>query len=130
MVKKTLVIFCFFTLLWFTNQAFSQDKVIDQIIAVVGNNYVLKSDIESQFIQIKSENNSNIVDLKCNILEELLYQNLLLHQAELDSLTVSDKEVDAQLDRRIRYFVSQVGSEKKLEEYFNKSLPSFLIISK
>ncbi|PIP53963.1 MAG: peptidylprolyl isomerase [Bacteroidetes bacterium CG23_combo_of_CG06-09_8_20_14_all_32_9] len=122
MVKKTLVIFCFFTLLWFTNQAFSQDKVIDQIIAVVGNNYVLKSDIESQFIQIKSENNSNIVDLKCNILEELLYQNLLLHQAELDSLTVSDKEVDAQLDRRIRYFVSQVGSEKKLEEYFNKSI--------
>lgn len=99
----------------------SQDKVIDQIIAVVGDHYVLKSDIENQFLQ-ESTSNYTGVDLKCSILEGLLYQNLLLHQADLDSLTVSDKEIESQLDRRLRQIVSQVGSEKKLEESLNMSI--------
>ncbi len=115
------ILFCISTLLFINSQLFSQDKVVDQVIAVVGKNYILKSEIESQFAQLEKTTN-NSVDLKCDILEELLYQSLLLHQSELDSITVSDKEIDAQLDRRIRYFVSQIGSEKKLEEYFNKSI--------
>ena len=99
----------------------AQDKVIDQIIAVVGDHYVLKSDIENQFLQ-ESTSNYTGVDLKCSILEGLLYQNLLLHQADLDSLTVSDKEIESQLERRLRQIVSQVGSEKKLEESLNMSI--------
>lgn len=100
----------------------SQDNVIDKIIAVVGDNYVLKSDIENQFLQYESKENFQVADLKCMILEELLYQNLLLNQAAKDSIIISDKELDSQLERRIRYFVSQIGSEKKLEEYFNKPI--------
>ena len=108
-------------LLTFYFKLFSQDKTVEQIIGVVGKNYILKSEIENQFVQLEQTNN-NSVDLKCDILEELLYQNLLLHQSELDSIEVTDKEIDAQLERRIRYFVSQIGSEKKLEDYFNKSI--------
>ena len=121
MIKKLFTILLFLQTAIISN-GWSQDKIIDQVIAVVGDNYILKSEIENQFLQLESKTNFDGIDLKCNILEELLYQNLLLHQAAIDSLTVSDKEIDNQLDRRIRYFVSQVGSEKKLEEYFNKSI--------
>jgi peptidyl-prolyl cis-trans isomerase SurA len=122
MIKRYFILLVFLTPFVIINNAISQDKIIDQIIAVIGDNYILKSDIENQFLQLEAKSEFQGVDLKCNILEELLYQNLLLHQAALDSLTISDKELDSQLDRRIRYFVSQVGSEKKLEEYFKKSI--------
>lgn len=122
MIHKSIFILILLFTVVVSTPVFSQDKTIDQVIAVVGDNCVLKSDIENQFLQMESTSDFRGVDLKCNILEELLYQNLLLHQAALDSLSVSDKEIDSQLDRRIRYFVSQVGSEKKLEEYFNKSI--------
>jgi peptidyl-prolyl cis-trans isomerase SurA len=122
MIKNTLITLLLLFPIPFIFIASSQDKTIDQVIAIVGDNYILKSDIENQFLQMESKTNFTGVDLKCNILEELLYQNLLLNQAALDSLVVSDKEIDSQLDRKLRYFVSQIGSEKKLEEYFNKSI--------
>lgn len=122
MNKRLFFIIVLFSSFAFINTGICQNKIIDQIIAVVGDNYILKSDIENQFLQLESKSEYQGVDLKCTILEELLYQNLLLHQAALDSITVSDKEIDSQLDRRIRYFVSQIGSEKKLEEYFKKSI--------
>ncbi|HAN20011.1 MAG: hypothetical protein A2X13_05000 [Bacteroidetes bacterium GWC2_33_15] len=99
-----------------------QDKqMIDQVVAVVGDKIVLQSDIENQILQMlaqgyKSEN------MRCEVLEELLAQKLLLTQAELDSLTVGYNRVESELERRLMYFIRQVGSEKKLEEYYNKSI--------
>jgi len=121
--KKTLnilLIVAFFTI--FSNNLFSQSNQIDNILAIVGNNIVLLSDVENQYQQIKNNENYTGVDIKCQIFENLLMQKLLLNQAQLDSLEVTDKEVDQQLDRRLRYFVSQIGSEKALEEYFNKTI--------
>ncbi len=106
----------------FCLSALSQRIIIDKVIAVVGNNAILLSDVENQYNQTPNKGNYENIDLKCSILEELIYQNFLLHQAELDSVTVSDKEVESELDRRLRYFISQLGSEKKLEEYFNKNI--------
>ena len=51
-----------------------------------------------------------------------MFQKLLSHHAEVDSLVVTDDEVNDAIDQRIDYFISQIGSEKKLEEYFNKSI--------
>jgi len=102
--------------------AISQKIIIDKVIAVVGNNAILLSDVENQYYQTPNKGNYENIDLKCSILEELIYQNFLLHQAELDSVTVSNKEVESELDRRLRYFISQIGNEKKLEEYFNKNM--------
>jgi peptidyl-prolyl cis-trans isomerase SurA len=59
---------------------------------------------------------------KCEILENLLFQKLLLNQAELDSIVVSDEMVERNMEQRISYFVQQIGSEEKLEEYYNKSI--------
>lgn len=102
--------------------AISQE-VIDQVVAVVGNEIILKSDVENQYIQIMSQNyNPDESDLKCDILEELMFQKLLFIQSKLDSIQITDKEVDTELDRRMSVFVNQLGSEQKLEEFYGKSV--------
>lgn len=98
-------------------------EVIDQVVAVVGNEIILKSDVENQYIQIMSQGyNPDESDLKCDVLEELMFQKLLYLQAIADSIVVTDKEVDTELDRRLGVFVNQLGSEKKLEEFYGKSI--------
>jgi len=81
-------------------------KIIDQVIAIVGGNIVLESEVEAQYIQYKMQGelppNSNKSEIKCSLLETMLYQKLLLNQAELDSVEVSDGQVEAEMDRRLR----------------------------
>ncbi|PKP27762.1 MAG: peptidylprolyl isomerase, partial [Bacteroidetes bacterium HGW-Bacteroidetes-22] len=98
--------------------------VIDEVVAVVGGKPVLASDIETQYLQFRMQGNikGSATETRCTILEGILYNKLLLNQAEVDSITVSDKQVESELDRRIRYFISQIGSKEKLEEYYKKSL--------
>ena len=96
--------------------------LVDRIEGIVGNSIVLHSDIELQFQQMKLEGADVPDDFKCAILDQMLSQKMLLEQATLDSLTVSEEEVESELDRRIRYFVSMIGSESKLEEYYGKSI--------
>ena len=97
-------------------------KVIDKIIAVIGNKVVLKSDLESQIVSLRA--NGVLIDdnMRCEMLEELLFQKLLLHQAGIDSITVTESEVEGEIDRRMNYFIAQIGSEKKLEQYYKKSI--------
>ncbi len=101
----------------------AQDKVIDQILAVVGSNPILKSDIETQAIQNQAQGVTVQGDSKCVILESLLEQKLLLAEAELDTLiVVSDNQINQQMDRRMNYFIENIGSEKEVEKYFNKPI--------
>ncbi len=97
-------------------------KVIDKVIAIIGDKILLKSELESQVVSLKA--NGEIVDdnAKCDIIEGLMFQKLLLHQAEIDSVTVSDGEVESEISRRLNYFIAQIGSEKKLEQYYKKSI--------
>lgn len=97
-------------------------KIIDQVVAVVGNNLILQSDLDNELQQLKSQGNDSLPVDECTILEELLFQKLLVHQAELDSVTVSDGQIEGELDQRMRYYVAQAGSEKKLEEFMGKSI--------
>jgi peptidyl-prolyl cis-trans isomerase SurA len=97
--------------------------IVDQVVAVVGGNIILLSDVENEYIQyLLQGNTSGGSGLRCRIIEELLFQKLLLNQAELDSVVVTDKQVDNELERRMRYFISQIGSKEKLEDYFGKSI--------
>lgn len=100
----------------------AQKQVADKVLAVVGNNLILVSDIETRYLELTQGSDYSGADLKCKIFEDLLFQNLLVNHALLDSLEVSDRDVNEQLERRIRYFVQQIGSEKKLEEYFGKTI--------
>jgi len=101
----------------------AQDKVVDQIVAIVGSNPILKSDIESQAIQKQAEGQTSEGDLKCEILESLLEQKLLLAEAELDTnIVITDNQINQNMDRRMKYFIENIGSEKEVEKYFNKSI--------
>ena len=101
----------------------AQDKVVDQIVAIVGSNPILKSDIEAQAIQRLAEGQTTEGDLKCEILESLLEQKLLLAEAELDTnIVVTDNQINSNMDRRMSYFIENIGSEKEVEKYFNKSI--------
>jgi peptidyl-prolyl cis-trans isomerase SurA len=104
-------------------QTFGQDKVIDQIVAVVGGNVILKSDIETQYLQMQAQGATSTGDMKCEILESLLEQKLLLAEAELDTtITVTDNQINQEMDRRMQYFIEHIGSEKEVEEYFHKPI--------
>ncbi len=94
-----------------------QVQVIDRIIAVVGKNMILESDIEAQYQQYRMQGSikGSAEIIKCDLVETMLMENLLLNQAELDSVEVADSEVEQSLDQRLRYFISQFGSQEKLE---------------
>ncbi|MDY0161231.1 MAG: peptidylprolyl isomerase [Bacteroidales bacterium] len=122
-MKKKILISIFCITLFFPIQLIHSQEVIDQIVAIVGNQPILKSDIENQYIQMISQGYyGTSVDLKCEILEDLLFQKLLLIQAQKDSIEVGNKEVESELNRRLSVFINQVGSEQKLEEYYGKSI--------
>lgn len=120
-IKHTIV-FVFLLAVAFTTNAQQDGVVLDKVIAVVGNATILKSDVETQVVSMRA--NGVLVDqnAKCNMFEELLFQKLLIHQAGIDSVVVSEAEVDAEIDRRLNYFIAQVGSERKLEQYYKKSI--------
>ena len=101
----------------------AQDKVVDQITAVVGKNIILKSDIEGMYLQQQAQGITSEGDAKCEILENLLVEKLLLAEAELDTtITVSDSQLNQSMEQRIQYFISHLGSEKEVEAYFKKSI--------
>ena len=103
--------------------SFAQDKVIDQIVAIVGGNIILKSDIENMNIQQQAQGITSEGDMKCEILEEFLINKLLVAEAELDTLiTVTPSQVNQQMDAQMQYFLQYMGTESAVEAYFNKPI--------
>ncbi|HIG32850.1 MAG TPA: peptidylprolyl isomerase [Flavobacteriales bacterium] len=94
---------------------------VDKIEAVLGDEIILTSEIESQYLQYLSQGNTKSSEIRCQIIEDLLFQKLLINQAKLDSLVVSDEEVEIEINKRLTYFESQLGSIEKVEDYFGKS---------
>lgn len=101
---------------------FAQGNVIDEIVWVVGDEAILKSEVETRHLQALYQGQKFNGDPYCVIPEQLAIQKLFLHQAELDSIIVSDNEVISAVDRQINFMISQLGSKEKVEEYFGKSL--------
>lgn len=97
-------------------------SVIDQVVAVVGGERILLSDIEQEIMRMKMQGSLAGDNDKCNILEQILVQKLLLTQAKIDSLTTSDAAIEGEIDRRLKYFINQIGSEQGLENYFKKPM--------
>lgn len=104
--------------------SFSQTKKVlaDKIIATVGDKIVLKSEIENSLADMQRQGMEIPDNGKCLILEQALGIKALVLQAEIDSLPLSDEEVDADLDNRIRYYVSQYGSKDVLEQVAGKTV--------
>ena len=128
----TLAILALFSLLALPQTSHAQlgisrprgQELVDGIAVKVDNQIVLRSDIDNIMAQemARAQGKPLPPDLRCKILQSLVLTRLMLARAEVDSVTVTDQQVNSELDRRMAYFVQQVGSEKKLEEMYNKSL--------
>jgi peptidyl-prolyl cis-trans isomerase SurA len=110
----------YFLLLTLTSFSLSAQS-IDKIEAVLGDEIILTSEIESQYLQYLSQGNIKSTEIRCQIVEDLLFQKLLVNQAKLDSLVVSNDEVEDEVNKRLSYFETQLGSVQKVEDYFGKS---------
>ena len=100
---------------------FGQNNVIDEVVWVVGDEAILKSDVESERLNAQYEGRKFDGDPYCVIPEQLAVQKLFLHQAELDSVEVSEQEVLSRLEQQTNWLIDQIGSKEKMEEYYNKT---------
>lgn len=96
--------------------------VLDNVIAIVGDEIILKSELEEAKIQYRQEGFRMEGNQDCFILGSLLTEKVFLHQARLDTIEVNDGMIEGELNRRIAMFSQQIGSEEALEEYFGKSI--------
>lgn len=100
----------------------STANIVDEVIWVVGDEAILKSDVEVTRIQAAMEGQRWKGDPDCAIPEQIAVQKLFLHQAAIDSIEVTESEISSETERRIDYMVSQIGSREKLEEYRKQSI--------
>ena len=100
---------------------FSQQEVVaDKIVGIVGDKIVLKSEILIANADIVRQGGQ--AQDECNILDGMLTQKALVLQAEKDSIPITDEEVEAEIDQKIRYFISQYGSKEALEQISGQSI--------
>lgn len=102
-----------------------QPVLVDRIVAVIGGQMVKESEVENNLQQMRGAGVPMDENTRGRVLEELLYQKLLVSQAYRDSLQVSDGEVDQEIDRRMRYYLTQFGSQEAFEQFYGKSLEAF-----
>ena len=113
-------IFCIVFL--FINHLLLAQVTVEDIVAIVGNHIILKSDFEQQILQYQAQGLEVDSILQIQVLEDLLFQKLMLHKANIDSIEVTENEVFNEIDSRLNTFVSQLGSEDQLEKYFDKKI--------
>jgi peptidyl-prolyl cis-trans isomerase SurA len=119
MRKFGLTLFILFTTLTFVK---AQYKNLDKIAAVVGSSIILQSDIETQYASFLAQGNPPNDNIKCYIIQTLLTQKLLAQQAVIDSVTVTEEEVDNEVDRRMRSMVQRAGGEERLVQFLGRSV--------
>ncbi|WP_319589734.1 peptidylprolyl isomerase [uncultured Draconibacterium sp.] len=123
--KMTRIFVTMMLMLAVLTGANAQDKVIDQIVAVVGGNIILKSDIENMNINQQAQGITSDGDMKCEILEDFLINKLLVAEAELDTLiSVTPSQVNQQMDGQLQMYLQHFGTESAVEAYFNKPIAS------
>lgn len=119
MIKKGLILFlfaCNFSII------FAQDNVIDEIVWVVGDEVILRSDVENQRLLMQNEGMRFEGDPYCIIPEQIAIQKLYLNQAKLDSIDVDEGQIIRMADQWVNSAITQIGGREKLEEYFNKKI--------
>jgi peptidyl-prolyl cis-trans isomerase SurA len=102
----------------------AQKNIVDEVIWVVGDESILRSEVEKQRIDAQNYGKPIEGDPDCVIPEQIAIQKLYLHQAALDSVVVSESTVMNQVEKQLNFYISQIGTKEKVEEYFHKTIPS------
>lgn len=119
-MKKIFLIASGFICLFLNAQA--QKKNIDKVVAVLGSNIILLSELNQQYAQFLNSGNTDDPKVKCYILQQMLAQKLLKQQAEIDSVMVDDGQVDEEVEKRMRYQIQRAGGQERLEQFLNRSV--------
>lgn len=119
-MKKYISLFLFLMIAFANQQAKSQE--IDKVVAVVGESIILKSEVENQYAQYLAQGNSADNSIKCYFLQQLLTQKLLSQQAVIDSIEVTEDEIEDNINNRLRYMSNRAGGQEQLEQFLNRSL--------
>ena len=98
-----------------------QAQVIDEVIWVVGDEAILRSEVEEERLRAQYEGTPIPGDPYCYIPEQIAVQKLFLHQAAIDSIEANESSVNHQVEMRLNYYINQIGSKEKMEEYFRKT---------
>jgi peptidyl-prolyl cis-trans isomerase SurA len=121
-MKKFLLWSIILTVLANLTYLHAQDNIVDEVIWVVGDDAILRSDVENMRIQMQVNGQRIGGDPYCIIPEQIAIQKLYLHQAKLDSLEAMESDVLQKVEAQTNYVINQIGSKEKVEEYFHKSL--------
>jgi peptidyl-prolyl cis-trans isomerase SurA len=111
----------FLVAVFFVKMNAQNGMVLDKIDAIVADKIVLQSDIENQ-MEIMNLRDENAEENKCDLMYQMIFNKILTIQAEKDSLPVGEEEVEAELERKINYFISMAGSVQAFEEYYNRNI--------
>ena len=120
MLLRYFLAVCLSLCISFAN-AQSASNVVDEVVWIVGDEAILKSDVENARLEALSQGQRLEGDPYCVIPENLAIQKLFLHQAAIDSVKVSDSEVFQRVDQRVNYYIQQLNGKEKMEEYFGKT---------
>lgn len=101
----------------------AQNNVAEEVAWVVGDEPIFKSDIEQEYLQAQYERNPIQGNPYCVIPERMAIDKLFLHQAKIDTVEVTNSMIASNVDARINYFIANLGSKEKVEEYFRKPMP-------
>ena len=121
-LQITLVLIAFLSSAAYTIAQQDSIYILDNVIAIVGDEIVLKSELEESKIQFRQEGVRFDDNPDCFVLGSLLTEKVFLHQAKLDTIEINDGMIEGELNRRIAIFTQQIGSEEALEDYFGKSV--------
>lgn len=122
-MRKFLVVASGIICLFFNaNAQQSQKKNLDKVVAVLGGNIILLSELNQQYAQYLNSGNPADERFKCVILNQMLSNKLLKLQAEIDSVYVEESQVDEEVDKRMRYQIQRAGGQERLEQFLNRSV--------
>jgi peptidyl-prolyl cis-trans isomerase SurA len=124
MLYTTRLLTACFLFLALATAAQSQPKkiVADKISAIVGDRIILQSDIKNSIADIARQGGTVPDNAECMLMDQAIVSKVLMLQAQKDSLPVTDEEVEAELDQKIRYYINQLGTQDALEEAAGKSI--------
>jgi peptidyl-prolyl cis-trans isomerase SurA len=117
---RNIILIALFILVW--SSVANAQKVLDEVVAQVGNEMILLSDVESQLLQYKDLPAAKIAQARCIVLDQLMQKKLLLTRAKIDSIKIHDEQVENEINRRMAYFVQTYGSEEAIEKFYHKSI--------
>jgi peptidyl-prolyl cis-trans isomerase SurA len=121
-IKRILTVFIFLFIATIAVQSQPQKIVADKITSIVGDRIILQSDIINSIKDAERQGATLPDNAECLIMDQAIMSKVMMLQAEKDSLPVTDEEVEAELDQKIRYYINQLGTQEALEQMAGKTI--------